>query len=75
MSGQPKYGERVTVKWPGGFYDFVIEYTREEPSQPEGWVVVHGLVVKPSGPQHRANRGFYARRTDDREYTMLPHRK
>jgi hypothetical protein len=73
MSAQPTRGDRVTVRWPGGRYDFVIEYTNEEPIR-AGWVVVHGLVMEPSGPQHRAHRGFYAQRTGPAEYTMLPHR-
>jgi len=73
MSEQPTRGERVTVKWPGGYYDFVIEFDHEDPIR-DGWVVVHGAVVEPDAPQHRAFRGFYARRTGPAEYTMLPKR-
>jgi len=68
-----KYGDRVTVKWPGGFHDFVIQYTHEE-RHGDGWVTVHGLVVEPNGPEYRANQGFYARRTGTAEYTMLPYK-
>jgi len=72
MSRRPRWGDRVTVRWPGGSYDFVIEYDHEEPSQPGGWVVVHGLVVEPVGPEHRRHRGFYAHQVGAGIYEMLP---
>lgn len=30
-------GERVTVRWPGGPYDFVLEFGYAEPSTMSGW--------------------------------------
>lgn len=77
---EPEKGERVTVRWPGGLYDFVLEFGWAEkvngPSwSTDDWYVVHGLVVEPSAPEHRSFRGLYSHRTGPREYTMLPHRK
>jgi hypothetical protein len=73
VTTQPKYGDQVTVKWPGGFHDFEILFGHEEPVK-DGWVTVYGRVIKPSGPQHDGRRSFYARQTGPAEYTMLPHR-
>lgn len=76
MSGR----RRVTVRWPDGPHDFVLEGSYEEPAGThsstgdEPWVVVHGLVVEPAGVEHRRWRGLYARRTGPAEYTMLPRR-
>jgi len=46
--------ERITILWPGGGHDFVIEYDREEPSTPAGWLLISGLVVEPNRPEYRA---------------------
>lgn len=69
----PKRGERLLIKWPGGLYDFVIEFEYAEPVGAGGWRVLHGLVVEPDGPQHRQLRGFYVRPVPD-GYTLLPKR-
>lgn len=63
----PKHerGERVTVHWPGGFYDFVIEFDSitQEQTRPQWWWI-HGLVVFPEGPEHRSYRTFMVRWLD-----------
>lgn len=68
----PKRGEEVTILWPGGEHDFVIRFEYAEPMA-GGWVVLHGLVVKPEGIEHRERRGFYARPVEGGEFTL--HRK
>lgn len=74
---KPHMDQLVTVRWPGGLYDFVVAFGYEEPAGThsstgdEPWVVVHGTVVDPAG---RGPRFFYARRTGRAEYTMLPRR-
>jgi hypothetical protein len=69
-----KRGERVTVFWPNGPYDFVLEFEYAEqvlaPGR-EDWIVIHGLVVEPDGPQHRAFRGFYVHPVEG-GYSLLP---
>lgn len=73
----PQAGQHVTVRWPGGPYDFTVEFGYEEQAGThsstgdEPWVVVHGAVVEPRG---RGPKFFYARRTGAFEYTMLPHK-
>ena len=66
----PKQGERVTIRWPGGDYDFVIEFSYAE-ELPDGWLVLHGLVVEPVGIEHRMVRGFQVRRVGD-DFALLP---
>lgn len=70
-------GERVTVRWPGGPYDFVLEFDYAEPSTMSGWedwLTIHGLCVEPEGPQHRMTRSFYVRPVEgeERTYALLP---
>jgi len=67
--------ERITIRWPGGPHDYVIEFEKAEPLDAiRGWLYLYGLVVQPSAPQFRTRRGFYCRPVGDREYTMLPKR-
>lgn len=65
-------GERVTIFWPGGFYDFVIEFAslRPDPHRP-GWLLVTGLVVRPEGVEHRSTRTFSVERVVG-GYALLP---
>lgn len=80
-----KQGERVAVRWPGGFYDFVIEFEsiEQDRAKPEWWWI-RGLVVSPEGVEHRAWRTFMVRwvslpadpqRPDDTggEWQLPPH--
>jgi hypothetical protein len=67
----PKKGEEVTILWPGGEYDFVIRFDHAEP-MPNGWVLLHGLVVQPEGVQHRERRGFYVRPVAGGKFTLHP---
>lgn len=73
MASLPKRGELVTILWPGGYYDFVIKFECGRELS-DGWLLLHGLVVEPEGPQHRAFRGFQVRRTNDGGYSLLPMR-
>lgn len=71
-----KRNERVTVHWPGGPYDFTILFRyAEHPTMPgwEDWLVIHGLVIEPEGPEHRTARGFYVHPVED-GYALLPKR-
>jgi hypothetical protein len=73
-----KRGELVTVRWPGGPYDFVLEFEYAESVNTlgwEDWIVIHGLVVEPAGPQHRNLRGFYVHPIGENEYELLPLKK
>lgn len=69
----PKKDELVLIKWPGGLYDFVIQFQYAEVVGPGDWVILHGLVVQPEGVQHRWTRGFYVRPVPD-GYTLYPAR-
>lgn len=83
MTGEPVnleklhgYGERVTVRWPGGPYDFEVEFHYAEPVHAPGWedwLVLHGVVVSPEGPQHRTFRAFYVHpvEAEERTYALL----
>lgn len=68
-----KERERVTLRWPGGFYDFVIEFSSidQDRADPKWWWI-RGLVVSPEGPEHRASRTFMVRRVDG-EWALLPY--
>lgn len=66
-----KRGDRVTVRWPNGPYDFVLKYESVEPAGSDGWVLVTGLVVEPKGPEHREMRSFYVRPDGD-AFALLP---
>jgi hypothetical protein len=59
MAGLPARGERVTILWPGGQYDFVMD-VRDVQQHQGGWVLLHGVVVEP----YRAVRDFYVRPAD-----------
>jgi hypothetical protein len=69
-----KRNERVTIRWPGGPYDFVVEFDHAEPAASPGWedwLVIHGLCVEPEGPGHRAMRSFYVHPVKS-GYALLP---
>ena len=65
----PKLGERVTVRWPGGDYDYVIEL-RDLQRLPDDWLLVSGSVVEPVS-QHRTCRSFQVHWVDG-EFSLLP---
>jgi hypothetical protein len=67
----PKRGERVTVLWPGGQYDFVLEFNRAEPGV-NGWLWLTGLVVEPEGVEHRGQRTFYVHPVPGGKFTLHP---
>jgi hypothetical protein len=70
----PKRGERVTIRWPGGPYDFEIEYLGLNDAMPEaedGWYWLRGLVVEPEGHRHRMAQTFYVQPDGD-GYALLP---
>jgi hypothetical protein len=70
----PKRGERVTVRWPGGPYDFEVEYERLDDTAPaaaDGWYWLRGVVVSPEDQQNRMARTFYVQPVDD-GYALLP---
>ncbi|AGL20943.1 hypothetical protein [Actinoplanes sp. N902-109] len=74
-----KQGERVTIRWPGGPYDFVILFDYAEPSGAAGWedwLTIHGMCVEPEGPQHHTRRSFYVHPVEgeERTYALLPKR-
>lgn len=72
-----KRGERVTVRWPGGPYDFVMEFEYAEAIGAPGWedwFNIHGFVVEPKGPGHQTTRGFYVHQVGKGEYALLPFR-
>ena len=44
----PAKGEKITIRWPGGPYDFEMIFEREDAPPPHpGWHFLHGLVVSP----------------------------
>ncbi|MFI7547192.1 hypothetical protein [Actinoplanes sp. NPDC049599] len=72
-------GERVTILWPGGPYNFALEVSYAEPSAMSGWVdwlTIHGVCVEPEGPQHHGGRSFFVRPVEgeERTYALLPKR-
>lgn len=77
MAELHKRGERVTVRWPGGPYDFEIEYIGLNEAMPradEGWYWVRGLVVKPEDHQHRMAQTFMVQpvKGEERTYALMP---
>ena len=66
-------GERVTVRWPGGPYDFVIEFAYAEPGR-GSWLTVPGVCVNPVGPQHHTMRSFFVHpmEGEERTYALRP---
>lgn len=77
--GQHKRGEHITVFWPGGPYDFDVEYGWTETIGAPGWedwIVIHGVATPADGPRKddprlRADRSFYVKPVDG-GYTLLP---
>jgi hypothetical protein len=65
----PERGEHVTVRWPGGEYDFKIQLEYLE-KLPDGWLLLSGRLLEPVG-QHRVMRRFQVRRVDG-EFSLLP---
>lgn len=77
MTDLPKRGERVTIRWPGGPYDFEIEYLGLDETMPradDGWYWLHGLVVKPEEYLRRPAQTFMVHPVDgeERTYALLP---
>lgn len=69
-----KRDERILIRWPGGPYDFVIEFESVEPVLAkgwEGWVSIRGFVVEPQGLRHQMTRSFYCHPVDG-GYEMIP---
>ncbi|MEU4237919.1 hypothetical protein [Actinoplanes sp. NPDC026619] len=69
--------ERVTIRWPDGPYDFVVEFDHAEPGGMSGWddwLIIHGLCVEPEGPQHRTMRSFFVHPVEG-GYALLPMKK
>lgn len=70
----PERGERVTIRWPNGPYDFVIEFERldhEMPQAPDGWLWMRGYVVEPVGPRYQGWQTFYVQPVGD-DYALMP---
>jgi hypothetical protein len=77
LSKLHKSGERVTVRWPGGPYDFVMEFDHAEAINAPGWedwFNIHGVVVEPSEPKHHVYRAFYVHQVGKGEYALVPFR-
>jgi hypothetical protein len=51
--------ERITIFWPGGPYNFVIEFHYASPGLRRGWMWIRGFVVEPNAPENRMTREFY----------------
>jgi hypothetical protein len=74
MAELPKRGERVTVRWPGGPFDFEVEFERLDevmPGAESGWLWLRGVQVSPEGRQRGVARTFYVRPDGD-GYALLP---
>lgn len=80
-----KRGERVNVFWPGGPYDFIVQYEYHSPVRApgwEGWIVLHCVVcehahgdtVEPAPIGHRQFTSFYVHPVE-RGYALLPMKK
>lgn len=67
----PKPGESVTVRWPNGDYDFVLEFEYAEPGA-EGWILLTGVVLEPQGVAQGRRRSLYVKPTTDGEFTLRP---
>lgn len=82
MNDLHKRGERILIRWPGGPYDFIVEFEYSERVLAAGWedwIVVHGFVVEPQGPQHQMTRSFYCHPFVNGDgsydgYEMIPYR-
>lgn len=48
-AGLPQRGETITIRWPGGPFDFVMKFEREQESRPPwpGWHFLYGQIIKP----------------------------
>jgi hypothetical protein len=73
-----KVGDQVTIRWPGGPHDYVIEYYDDglgtQPPPSKGFQYIRGVVVQPDGLQWRTLRTFYVRQVGD-GYELLPLRR
>jgi len=71
MTDLPARGERVTILWPGGDHDFVMD-VRSAHDRPgglgAGWVLLNGALVEP----YRDVRDFCVRRTEGGGFSLLP---
>jgi hypothetical protein len=70
----PAPGEKVTVRWPGSEYDFVIEFQHAQVDTPPGWFTIQGVVMFPEGPEHLGIRRFYVRQLAEDVFTLVPKR-
>lgn len=73
MKQLPKPGERIHIRWPDGFYDFEMDFEREDtemPAAPDGWMWLRGEVFYP-GQMCPQERTLYVRLTPE-GYEMLP---
>lgn len=46
----PTEGDRIVIRWPGGPYDFVMDFLCERTPRPPtpGWHFLHGVIVEPA---------------------------
>jgi hypothetical protein len=69
-------GQHVTVFWPGGPYNFVLEFDWAErhnvaEEKWKDWFVIHGREVEPD-PKYGGTRAFYVHPVDG-GYALLPY--
>lgn len=68
-------GEEIVVCWPGGPYDFVLEFYEEPPDRPApspGWQYIRGVQVHPQGLGYGWMRTFYVRPVSPGMYELMP---
>lgn len=74
----PEKGERITIRWPGGPYDFVMIYEDVAAGYPSGWegfAFLRGEIVEPELDVWRGWGILYARATGEPgEYEMVGNR-
>jgi len=70
-----KRGERITIRWPGGPHDFVLEFEYAEPVGGVGWedwFTITGVVVEPGTARMQS---FYVHPVEAGVYALLPVRE
>ncbi len=73
----PAYGDRVTVRWPGGPHDYLLEFDHFRTERfVGGWVLLVGRQVEPEGGQRGGGylRTFYVRPVEAGVFTLYPKR-
>jgi hypothetical protein len=73
-AARPAEGERITIRWPGGPYDFVMEFEglhETGPAPEPGWAWLHGRIVEPD-PGFPRWQTLYARSAGG-DWEMKPH--